>query len=170
MNNKREKKIVAIWAEDDRHLIGVKGSLPWHLPKELNHFKEMTVGQALLMGRVTFDGMNRRVLPGRDTLILTHDPQFKAEGVSIVHSVPEALSWYRQQDKSLFIVGGASIYKAFESYYDKIIKTSVHGQFEGDTYFPLRDFSSFQEISQAFFEKDENNSHDFTVTVLEKKE
>ena len=129
MNNKREKKIVAIWAEDDRHLIGVKGSLPWHLPKEL-----------------------------------------KAEGVSIVHSVPEALSWYRQQDKSLFIVGGASIYKAFESYYDKIIKTSVHGQFEGDTYFPLRDFSSFQEISQAFFEKDENNSHDFTVTVLEKKE
>ena len=111
MNNKREKKIVAIWAEDDRHLIGVKGSLPWHLPKELNHFKEMTMGQALLMGRVTFDGMNRRVLPGRDTLILTHDPQFKAEGVSIVHSVPEALSWYRQQDKSLFIVGGASIYK-----------------------------------------------------------
>ena len=170
MNNKPEKKIVAICAEDDIHLIGVKGSLPGHLPKELNHFKEMTMGQALLMGRVTFDGMNRRVLPGRDTLILTHDPQFKAEGVSIVHSVPEALSWYRQQDKSLFIVGGASIYKAFESYYDKIIKTSVHEQFEGDTYFPLRDFSSFQEISQAFFEKDENNSHDFTVTVLEKKE
>ena len=70
------KKLIAIWAEDDNHLIGVNERLPWRLPKELQHFKETTMGQALLMGRVTFDGMNRRILPGRETLILTRDSDF----------------------------------------------------------------------------------------------
>ncbi|MGT2836520.1 dihydrofolate reductase [Streptococcus macacae] len=170
MNDSQKKRIVAIWAEDSHHLIGVQGKLPWHLPKELKHFKETTMNQALLMGRVTFDGMNRRILPGRDTLVLTRDPQFKAEGVTAVHSVKEALSWFRQQDKTLFIVGGASIYKAFENYYDEIIRTSVQGQFEGDTYFPSIDLSHFQKISQRFFERDEQNAYDFTVAVFKKKE
>src|SRR5699024_11588003 len=83
------KQLIAIWAEDENHLIGVDGGLPWHLPKELKHFKETTMGQALLMGRVTFDGMGRRVLPGRDTLVLTRDKTYQADGVTVVHSRSE---------------------------------------------------------------------------------
>ncbi|AND79219.1 dihydrofolate reductase [Streptococcus pantholopis] len=163
------KRIIAIWAEDKAGLIGADGSLPWHLPKELQHFKKTTMGQALLMGRVTFDGMNRRVLPGRDTLILTQKTDIKSqENLIVVHSVAEALEWFAKQNKSLFIVGGASVYKAFSEHYDALIKTTVDGRFTGDTYFPELDLSDFHQTSQIFYTKDDKNAYNFSVTVLEK--
>ena len=166
------KKIIAIWAEDERGLIGRDGGLPWRLPKELQHFKETTNGHALLMGRVTFDGMNRRLLPGRETLILSANLSEDDLSVKVLSSVEEVLDWFQQEDKTLFVVGGASVYKAFEPYYDDIIKTTVHGSFEGDTYFPDFDWSEFVEVSSQRFLKDESNSHDFTVThwTRQKKE
>ncbi|MFX4794328.1 dihydrofolate reductase, partial [Acinetobacter baumannii] len=84
------------------HLIGVNGGLPWRLPKELHHFKETTMGQALLMGRKTFDGMNRRVLPGRETIILTKDEQFQADGVTVLNSVEQVIKWFQEHNKTLF--------------------------------------------------------------------
>ena len=169
MNNKQEKKIVAIWAEDENGLIGADGRLPWHLPKELKHFKETTTGHALLMGRVTFDGMKRRVLPNRETLILTRDENFQAEGVKVLNSLKEVLTWFDSQDKNLYVVGGASIYKVFENYYDELIRTKVHGTFTGDTYFPELDWSDFQGLVSTDFDKDDKNPYAFTVTVWEKK-
>lgn len=163
------KKIIAIWAEDDNGVIGLEGRLPWRLPKELHHFKETTMGQALLMGRVTFDGMNQRVLPGRKTLILTRDRSLSHDQVTFVHSVEEALTWYEAQDKSLFIIGGSEIFQAFDGHYDAFIRTKVHGQFDGDTYFPKIDLTDCQKVSEAFFEKDAKNAYDFTVQVWEKK-
>ncbi|SEI54581.1 dihydrofolate reductase [Streptococcus equinus] len=162
------KKIVAIWAEDENHLIGVNGGLPWRLPKELKHFKETTMGQALLMGRVTFDGMKRRILPGRETLILTRDKAFEADGVTVVHDMDQVFEWFKNHDKTLYVVGGASIYKAFLPYCDEIIKTTVHGEFEGDTYFPDVDLEQFTKVSESFYEKDDKNAYDFTITVFEK--
>lgn len=162
------KKIIAIWAEDDNHLIGQDNGLPWRLPKELQHFKETTMGHALLMGRVTFDGMGRRVLPGRKTLILSRDKDLELEGVALLHSVEEVLAWFEQQDKNLYVVGGASIYELFAPYYDALIMTKVHGSFEGDTYFPQLDLSAFKQVSESHYEKDDKNSHDFSILVLEK--
>ena len=74
------KKIVAIWAQDEEGVIGKGNRLPWHLPAELQHFKETTLNHAILMGRVTFDGMGRRLLPKRETLILTRNPEEKIDG------------------------------------------------------------------------------------------
>lgn len=162
------KKIVAIWAEDENHLIGVNDGLPWRLPKELKHFKETTMGQALLMGRVTFDGMKRRILPGRETLILTRDKAFEADGVTVVHDMDQVFEWFKNHDKTLYVVGGASIYKAFLPYCDAIIKTTVRGEFEGDTYFPDVDLEQFTKVSESFYEKDDKNAYDFTITVFEK--
>lgn len=65
------KKIIAIWAQDTKSIIGKSNKLPWYLPKDLKHFKETTLNQAILMGRVPFEGMNKRLLPNRETLILT---------------------------------------------------------------------------------------------------
>lgn len=76
------KKIVAIWAQDEEGVIGKDNRLPWHLPAELQHFKETTLNHAILMGRVTFDGMGRRLLPKRETLILTSNPEEKTDGVT----------------------------------------------------------------------------------------
>lgn len=162
------KKIVAIWAEDENRLIGVNDGLPWRLPKELKHFKETTMGQALLMGRVTFDGMKRRILPGRETLILTRDKTFEADGVTVVHDMDDVFEWFKNHDKTLFVVGGASIYKTFLPYCDAIIKTTVHSEFEGDTYFPEVDLKDFKKVSESFNEKDDKNAYGFTITVFEK--
>ncbi|WP_288275302.1 dihydrofolate reductase [uncultured Streptococcus sp.] len=162
------KKIVAIWAEDENHLIGVNDGLPWRLPKELKHFKETTMGQALLMGRVTFDGMKRRILPGRETLILTRDKAFEADGVTVVNDMDQVFEWFKNHDKTIYVVGRASIYKAFLPYCDEIIKTTVHGEFDGDTYFPDVDLEQFTKVSESFYEKDDKNAYDFTITVFEK--
>lgn len=158
------KQIIAIWAEDEKKLIGREGSLPWRLPKELQHFKETTTGQVLLMGRVTFEGMNRRILPGRETLILSSEPDFEAEGVLVMRSIQEVLDWFYKQEKTLFVVGGARVYKSMEAHYDGLIKTTVHGDFEGDTYFPELDWSDFKMTDEITFEADETNHHAFTVS------
>lgn len=85
------KKIVAIWAQDEEGVIGKENRLPWHLPAELQHFKETTLNHAILMGRVTFDGMGRRLLPKRETLILTRNPEEKIDGVTTF--MMSSLSW-----------------------------------------------------------------------------
>lgn len=164
------KKIIAIWAEDEASLIGKNGRLPWHLPNELKHFKETTSGHALLMGRVTFDGMNRRVLPNRETLILSSDPDLKSEPhITVFSSVEDVLQWYEQQDKNLFVVGGARVYKSLEPHLDEVIKTKVHGHFDGDTYIPDFDWSDYEIVKETFFSKDDKNDYDFTVTHLKRK-
>lgn len=163
------KDIIAIWAEDKNHLIGCKDSLPWRLPKDLNHFKETTMGQVLLMGRVTFEGMNRRILPGRQTIVLTRDSDYEAEGVLVLHSKEEVLDWFASQEKTLYIVGGARIYQSFLDVANTILKTEVDGVFEGDTYFPEYPESDFDLVSESFFEKDDKNAYDFTVKKLIRK-
>ena len=130
------KKIVAIWAQDEEGVIGKDNRLPWHLPAELQHFKETTLNHAILMGRVTFDGMGRRLLPKRETLILTRNPEEKIDGVATFHDVQSVLDWYQAQEKNLYIIGGKQIFQAFEPYLDEVIVTQIHARVEGDTYFP----------------------------------
>lgn len=166
------KKIAAIWAQDQNGLIGKDQVLPWHLPADLKHFKEITSGHTILMGRVTFDGMNRRILPNRTSIILTQDPKYNVENedVLIFHDLASVLKWYQQQDKNLYIIGGGQIFSLFEHDIDEIIKTDIHSSFEGDTYFPKDfDLTQFKEVSSQFYSKDENNKYDFTVKVLERK-
>ncbi|MGT2887413.1 dihydrofolate reductase [Streptococcus didelphis] len=163
------KEIIAIWAEDEDGVIGLNQKLPWHLPKELKHFKNTTLNQSILMGRVTFDGMNRRILPDRQTLIMTRDDSLEIDGVLTMTSLEKVLEWYHAQEKNLYIIGGSQILEAFDGYFNKVIKTVVHGHFEGDTYAPQLDLSDYQEESHFFYEKDSENPYDFTVHVLVKK-
>lgn len=163
------KQLIAIWAEDEQGLIGRNDRLPWHLPKEFKHFKETTMGQVLVMGRVTFEGMNRRILPGRQTIVLTRDLSYEADGVIVLHSKEEVLSWFAQQDKTLYILGGASVYKTFLPEVDGLTQTIVHGVFEGDTYFPDYDKEAFVAVSEIYFDKDDKNPYDFSVTTYERK-
>ncbi|MCS4487402.1 dihydrofolate reductase [Streptococcus sciuri] len=164
------RNIVALWAEDEHGLIGNDGKLPWHLPKELNHFKKTTLDGALLMGRVTFEGMKKRPLPGRETLVLTTDSTYTAKGVTVVHSVEEALTWFHNQNKPLYIIGGAKVYASFDGHYAKIIKTVVHGNFTGDTYFPDLSQRSFVKTATKTFDKDEKNAYAFTIEYYDSKD
>lgn len=158
------KKIIAIWAQDTEGIIGKNNHLPWHLPKDLEHFKETTLNQAILMGRVTFEGMNKRLLPNRETLILTTQSDYQVDGATVVTSVEEVLTWYTNQDKTLYIVGGGKVYKLFEPYVDELVITQVQAEVEGDTYFPSEfDFSKFSLVSSEIYGKDEQNEFDFTI-------
>ena len=164
------KKIVAIWAQDEEGIIGKDDRLPWYLPAELQHFKETTLNHAILMGRVTFDGMGRRLLPKRETLILTRNSDEKMDGVSIFNDIESVLDWYQSQDKNLYVIGGKQIFQAFEPYIDEVIVTQVHASVEGDTYFPEDfDFSLFETVSSKFYDKDEKNPYDFTIQYRKRK-
>lgn len=164
------KKIVAIWAQDEEGIIGKDDCLPWHLPAELQHFKETTLNHAILMGRVTFDGMGRRLLPKRETLILTRNSDEKMDGVSIFNDIESVLNWYQSQDKNLYVLGGKQIFQAFEPYIDEVIVTQVHASVEGDTYFPEDfDLSLFETVSSKFYDKDEKNPYDFTIQYRKRK-
>ncbi len=165
------KKIVAIWAQDEDGVIGKDNRLPWYLPAELQHFKETTINHAILMGRVTFDGMGRRLLPKRETLILTRNSDEKIDGVRSFYDVESVLDWYKDQDKNLYIIGGKQIFQAFEPYLDEVILTQIHARVEGDTYFPEAfDLSVFEPVSSKFYTKDENNPYDFTIQYRMRKE
>ncbi len=158
--------IYGIWAEDKNGLIGKENRLPWHLPAELQHFKQTTMNQAILMGRKTFEGMKRRVLPGRLTIVLTHDLNLRIESpqVLVLHSLDEVLRWYETQEKALFVIGGAEVLQLFEPYLEQLYRTIVQAEFDGDAYFPPNfDFSKFQEQSSEFHEKDEKNSYAFII-------
>lgn len=168
-----EKQIQAIWAQAQGGVIGKDQVMPWYLPAELQHFKETTLGQAVLMGRVTFDGMQRRVLPNRLSLILTRDKDYQVddERVLVFHTVEEVLAWYEQQEKTLFIIGGSQIISAFEPYLQGLIQTQIEADLEGDTFFPADfDWSPYQEVSQKFRGKDEKNPYDFTVHYFTRKD
>ena len=165
------KKIVAIWAQDQKGVIGKEDRLPWHLPAELKHFKETTLNHAILMGRVTFDGMGRRLLPGRETLILTRNTQESIEGALVFQNVEDVLDWYHHQAKNLYIIGGKQIFQLFEPYLDEIIVTQIHAQVEGDTYFPEDfDLTAFETVSSKSYSKDEKNVYDFTIEYRKRKE
>ena len=164
------KKIVAIWAQDEEGVIGKDNRLPWYLPAELQHFKETTLNHAILMGRVTFDGMGRRLLPQRETLILTRNADEKMDGVNIFNNIESVLNWYQSQDKNLYVIGGKQIFQAFEPYIDEVIVTQVHASVEGDTYFPEDfDLSLFETVSSKFYDKDEKNPYDFTIQYRKRK-
>lgn len=167
------KKISAIWAQDEQGLIGKDGSLPWSLKADLEHFKQTTTGHVMVMGRVTFDGMGRRALPNRISIILTHDRDYQVDHdrVLVMHSVEEVLNWYQQQDKNLYVIGGGQIFTAFEAHTDELVKTDIHATFEGDTYFPVTfDWSVFEEVSATRHDRDIENPVDFTVRIFERKE
>ncbi|MDR0297200.1 MAG: dihydrofolate reductase [Streptococcaceae bacterium] len=154
------RKIVAIWAQDKNGLIGASGHLPWHLPAELAHFKETTMGQTILMGRKTFEGMNRRALPGRKTIVLTHDLAFEAADVIVAHSRESALN---SGTNDLYVIGGSEIFALFKDDFDELIVTTVAGKFDGDTYIPPRMTDGFSLYEEHSVSADEKNAHAFTI-------
>ena len=102
-------------------------------------------------------------------MILTRDKGFDCEGVTTVTSVEEVLAWFEQQDKDLYIAGGAGVYKAFDGHYDALIKTTVEADLEGDTYFPQLDMTAFKEVSRDRAVKDDKNAYDFSISRYEKE-
>ncbi|MBM6613749.1 dihydrofolate reductase [Desemzia sp. RIT804] len=126
--------IAFLWAEDKNGLIGKGGSLPWYLPNDLKFFKQMTVNQAIVMGRKTFEGMGKRPLPNRINIILTTDPSYQADGVKVMYSREEVLDFAKEYEKDTLITGGSGVFKHFLKDVDILHRTVIDEEFAGDTY------------------------------------
>lgn len=126
--------IAFLWAEDQNGLIGKGGTLPWYLPNDLKFFKQMTVNQAVVMGRKTFEGMGKRPLPNRINIILTTDHSYQADGVKIMHSREEVLDFAKSYEKDTLITGGTGVFQHFLKDVDILHRTVIDEEFEGDTY------------------------------------
>ncbi len=131
-------------------IIGVDGGLPWRLPDDLAHFKKLTMGHPMIMGRTTFESIGRP-LPGRTTIVLTRDPDWSAEGVDTASTLEEALARAHSLDEDVFIVGGAQIYAQAlgAGVVDLMCVTRVAATPEGDTKFPAVDWLQWHEVGRV---------------------
>ncbi len=158
-------EIIMVLAIADNGIIGDDGKLPWHLPADLKHFKAITKGSPMIMGRKTFDSLPG-LLPGRHHIVLTRDPNWSAEGAQRASTIEEAIKL--ANTPQIFIIGGAQIYRLFENHADKIILTRVHINAHGDTMMEDFDTSIWQEVERSHHEAiEEYPAHSF-VTFMRK--
>ena len=140
-----------IVAFGDNYEIGQDGTMPWHLPEDLKHFKEVTSGATILMGRRTFQSLPG-VLPKRQHIIITADPSFTKDHkrVRISHDLEAELRAAQKSDEEIFIIGGGQIYKQALPFADRLYLTFVHASYpNADTYFPEIDWSQWEEIERS---------------------
>lgn len=127
-------------------VIGRDGGMPWHLPDELRHFKDTTMGHTLVMGRRTFDSIGR-ALPGRRTVVVTRDPSWQHAGVEAAHSFAEAIALAGPADE-VFVAGGAQVYAEAMPFAHRLVITEVDAEPEGDTWFPAWARDEWREVSR----------------------
>jgi dihydrofolate reductase len=128
-----DPQIVLVVAVADNRVIGNKGDIPWSLPEDMAHFKRVTTGNTVIMGRSTFESIGKP-LPNRKNVVLTRDPNWSANGVTVVHDLEAALREVTQGDA--MIIGGAQIYNLAMPQADLQIITEVHQSPDGDTFYP----------------------------------
>ncbi|HWH18288.1 MAG TPA: dihydrofolate reductase [Allosphingosinicella sp.] len=145
-------EIVFVVARADNGVIGKDGKLPWHLPSDLRHFKQVTMGTPMVMGRKTFEGLPG-LLPGRRHIVLTRDRDWSAPGAETVHSVEEAIG--AADAERISVVGGAEIFALFEPKASEIELTEVHFDAEGDTFMPAPDPAIWREVSRERHEAED---------------
>ncbi|MCJ7755674.1 MAG: dihydrofolate reductase [Thermoanaerobaculales bacterium] len=157
-----------IVAVSDNGVIGRDGGLPWHLPRDLKHFKATTTGHHLIIGRRTWDEVGKP-LPGRTMVVVTRSLRFEAAGATVVHSLEEALE-VSKIDEEPFIGGGAFIYRMAlaRDLVDRLYLTRVHADVEGDTFLPEIGFDDWDLVSEEYHEADEKNEHACTFQVYER--
>ena len=134
--------IILVLARAKNGVIGRDGDLPWRLPADLKHFKALTQGAPMLMGRKTFESLPG-LLPGRRHIVLTRDRDWRAEGAEVVHSVEDAIAAARSD--RLSVVGGAEIYALLLPHVDRIELTEIDAEPEGDTFVPPFDSTVWRE-------------------------
>ena len=123
----------------NNQVIGINNTLPWHLPEDLKRFRALTMGHHIIMGRKTYESLGR-LLPGRTTVIVTRNNDYKIEGALVAHSLQAALL-LAANDAEPFVIGGAELYKDGLKHATKLYITEVHAEFAGDAYFSEIDLS-----------------------------
>ena len=159
-------KISFVVAASTNNVIGVDGDLPWRLPEDLKKFKSITMGKPMIMGRATYDSIGR-ALPGRQSIVLTRQKGFRAEGCDVATSIEDALKLAGDAEE-VMVIGGGKIYEQFLPMADRIYLTRVNATVEGDTYFPQLDNDEWQMVESENFPAVETPEYGFVFETWER--
>jgi dihydrofolate reductase len=139
------RRVVLVAAVADNGVIGVDGGMPWHLPEDFAHFKRVTAGHTLVMGRATYESIGRP-LPGRPNVVVTRNPDWSADGVQVGGSLDEAFALADGHDGDVAVIGGSAVYAAALPTADAQVLTEVHLSPDGDTTYPVFDRADWRVV------------------------
>ena len=158
-----------IVAASENNVIGKDNKLPWCLPIDMRYFKNVIWGMPVIMGRKSFESLGK-ALKGRTNIVVTRNRKWQAEGTQVVQSIDQAITLATQTDaKEIFIIGGAEIFRSALPSADRIYLTLVHGNFEGDAFFPGMEPGEWKLVSNRDCEADEKNPYALSFQVWERK-
>ena len=150
---------------DEDRVIGRDGTLPWRLPEDLKHFRRLTLGKTVLMGRKTWDSLGKP-LDGRRNWVLSRDPSFRPPGCEVFATLEQALAAHREGE--LVVIGGAQLYRQALALAHTVYLTRVHARVEGDTSFPAWDAADFRQAARADHPADARHAHAYSFITLER--
>ncbi|MDJ0879979.1 MAG: dihydrofolate reductase [Halieaceae bacterium] len=164
--------LALIAAVSDNGVIGRNNRLPWYIPADLRYFKQVTLGKPVIMGRKTWESMNR-ALPGRTNIVITRQPDYVAEGARVVPDLSAAIELAESVAMidgvdEVMIIGGAEIYRLALPMADRLYLTEVHAEVEGDTFFPDWDREQWREASREQHEAPGSDGYRYSFTVYER--
>lgn len=160
-------ELFAIVAMTGDRVIGRDGGLPWKLPADLAHFRRLSVGKPNIMGRKVYDSIGR-ALPERENIVMTRNPDFRAEGCVVAHSPEEALAAAGDAPE-VAIIGGEEIYRLFLPQLARVELTLVHADLPGDTFFPELP-GEWATVAQHWRPADERNRYDLIFETLVRRD
>lgn len=159
-------KITLVAAAAENNAIGKDNKMLWHLPDDFKYFKKSTLNHSVVMGRKTYQSIGKP-LPERRNIVLTRDLNWTAEDVDVANSLDEVFLYCRDE-REVFIIGGADIFKQALPLAQRILLTRVHATLDGDTYFPELAADEWKLVQQDHRKKDKRNAYDFTFEVWER--
>lgn len=159
--------ITLIVAVADSGVIGRDNGLPWHLPEDLKRFKRLTLGKPVVMGRRTFESIGRP-LPGRLNVVLTRDPNYRREGVTVVHDTEAALRAAGDVPE-VMVIGGAELFRLFLPRAGRVHLTRVHADVDGDVHWEPLDAGQWQRVAAEPYPSDDRHAHAMTFEQWEKR-
>lgn len=160
-------RVTLVVAAAEGGVIGRHGAMPWHLPADLAHFKRVTMGHPIVMGRKTYASIGR-ALPGRLNVVVTRDRAFAAPGVTAAHSLDEALAACGDAAE-VMVIGGGELYREALPRAARVHLTRVHASIDGDTYFPALEPAEWHETAREERPADAANPHAMAFLTFERR-
>lgn len=165
-------RLALMAARAENNTIGRNNRLPWYLPNDLKYFKKITFGKPVIMGRKTWESL-KGPLPGRTNIVVTRNPDYRAEGAKVVHDLDQAMTLAESIGvidgiEEVVIMGGAGLYEEGLKKADRLYLTEVHAEVEGDAFFPEMDMSQWREVGREDFSAEPPNEYDYSFVIYER--
>lgn len=160
-------QVAIIAALANQQVIGYQNQLPWHLPADLRHFKQLTLKKPIIMGRKTFESIGKP-LPERTNIIISRNPAYQASGCLVAHSLAEALKLANTAEE-VMVIGGTTIFEQALPLAQTLYLTYIHADIKGDVFFPPWNADDWQTIHTQYFNADEKNVYNYSFVTLTRK-